>query len=111
MGANVMVIDTAMENHVAFPNRPTSNCGGVFGGCSDGPVFHGTHVSGILMARDNSIGVVGVAPGLANNDVYSWGACNPVPGGGCDASAFSAGITAAINNGIYLFNIILGVTN
>src|SRR5690625_2910016 len=106
-----MVIDTGMENHVDLPNRPTSNCGGVFGGCSDGPVFHGTHVSGILMARDNSIGVVGVAPGLANNDVYSWGACNPVPGGGCDASAIAAGITAAINNGIDIINMSLGGPN
>src|SRR5690625_8040624 len=63
------------------------------------------------MARDNSIGVLGVAPGLPTNDVYSWGACNPVPGGGCDASAIDAGITAAINNGIDIINMSLGGPN
>src|SRR5690625_7986555 len=63
------------------------------------------------MARDNSIGVLGVAPGLPTNDVYSWGACNPVPGGGCDASAIAAGITAAINNGIDIINMSLGCPN
>src|SRR5690625_7373281 len=102
----ILFFFSSRRRHTRWPRDWSSDvcssdlCGGVFGGCSDGPVFHGTHVSGILMARDNSIGVVGVAPGLANNDVYSWGACNPVPGGGCDASAIAAGITAAINNEI-----------
>ncbi|CAN5256647.1 hypothetical protein BH23BAC3_BH23BAC3_32890 [soil metagenome] len=56
-----------METHEDLPNRPTSNCGGIHDGCSDGPIYHGTHVSGSLMGMDNSIGVVGVAPGIADS--------------------------------------------
>lgn len=89
-----MVIDTGMENHDDLPNRPTGNCGGAFDGCEDGPFFHGTHVSGTLMALNNSIGVVGVAPGLSASDVYSWAGCSSATGT-CNSDNIAAGIDVA----------------
>lgn len=109
-GASVMIIDTGMEDHVDLPDRPNTNCDGTFNGCADGPIYHGTHVSGSLMALNNSTGVVGVAPGISDNDVYSWGACNSFTGA-CDTDAIVAGINAAINEDIDVINMSLGGPN
>jgi hypothetical protein len=58
---DIAVLDTGID-----PNHPDLNvAGGVSflrGGYGD-PNGHGTHVAGIIGARDNTIGVVGVAPG------------------------------------------------
>ncbi len=62
VGTNVAVIDTGID-----PTHPDLN---VVGGvdCGQGKGFddvesHGTMVAGIIAARDNAIGVVGIAPG------------------------------------------------
>lgn len=109
-GARIMVIDAGMENHVDLPGRPTSNCGGLFDGCSDGPLYHGTHVSGIALALNNDIGVVGVAPGLDDNAVFSWAACNPEsdPPGICNEENIAAGIDAANLANVDVINMSLG---
>jgi subtilisin family serine protease len=58
---NVYIIDTGIDKahadlkvvkHVNFAGGPNTDCHG-----------HGTHVAGIVAAKDNTIGVVGVAPG------------------------------------------------
>jgi subtilisin family serine protease len=58
---NVYIIDTGIDKaradlnvvkHVNFAGGPNTDCDG-----------HGTHVAGIVAAKDNTIGVVGVAPG------------------------------------------------
>jgi subtilisin family serine protease len=63
VNATVAVIDTGIDM-----DHPELN---VVGGrnCSTGSTFddgngHGTHVAGTIGARDNSLGVVGVAPGV-----------------------------------------------
>lgn len=63
VGATVAVIDTGIDL-----DHPDLN---VVGGrnCSTGSSFddgngHGTHVAGTIGARDNALGVVGVAPGV-----------------------------------------------
>lgn len=62
-GATIQIIDTGHDRgHQDLPLVPLSNCLGLYDGCSDGAVPHGTHVAGIVLARDNSLGVVGVAP-------------------------------------------------
>ena len=88
---------------------PTSNCGGAYNaGCSAGTNTHGMHVLGIITARDNSIGVVGVANGIAGSNVYTWGACN---NGGCSTSEAVAGLNQAVTWGIKVVNMSYGGPN
>jgi subtilisin family serine protease len=61
VGVNVAVIDTGIASHLDL---------NVVGGfdCQSGKGFgdpdgHGTHVAGTIAAKDNGVGVVGVAPG------------------------------------------------
>jgi subtilisin len=106
MGARIMVIDTGMENHEDLPDRPSSNCFGLYDGCSD-THGHGTHVSGIALALDNDIGVVGIAPGLDENYVFSWAGCNPDTER-CDSDNIAAGIDFANSVNVDVINMSLG---
>lgn len=55
VGAKVLIIDTGFQNgHPDIPTIPGFHCGGPFGGCTDtGPIFHGTHIVGKMVARHN----------------------------------------------------------
>ncbi|HEV8380659.1 MAG TPA: S8 family serine peptidase [Gemmatimonadales bacterium] len=90
-GVKTLIIDTGIGAHDDLPAIPPVNCGGGFGGCDDGPFFHGTHVAGIVLARNNAIGVVGVAPGVDGSDLFAWGACDSNTGG-CSTTEIAAGI-------------------
>lgn len=90
-GTKIEIIDVGVIPHEDLPAIPPANCGGQFGGC-DGPLFHGTHVAGIFLARNNTIGVVGVAHGVAGSDVIAWGACDSA--GRCPTTQVAAGIDA-----------------
>ena len=60
---DIAVIDTGIAAHPDLRIAGGVNCTGV-GGSSYGDVYgHGTHVAGIIGARDNGIGIVGVVPG------------------------------------------------
>jgi len=95
-GARIYLIDTGVDTtHEDLPHVPASHCGGAFTGCEDAyPVPHGTHVMGIWIARDNTVGVKGVAPGVNDVDVYSWGACDN--NGACSTPDIVNGINAAV---------------
>jgi len=99
-GARVQIIDTGHDRgHEDLPLVPLANCAGEFDGCSDGPdSWHGTHVLGSLTARDNAIGVVGVAHGIVPSDVYVYGACESegVYAGLCSTDEIIKGIQASI---------------
>ncbi|HEX6912638.1 MAG TPA: S8 family serine peptidase [Longimicrobium sp.] len=98
-GAKILVIDTGhQQNHADLPAVPTANCAGLYGGCDDSSTigWHGTHVLGIITARDNTIGVVGVAPGIAGSDVFVYGACDN--NGSCPNDEVTKGINAGISN-------------
>jgi thermitase len=65
---------------------------------------HGTHVAGIIAAKNNDVGIVGVAPGcqLLNVKVAD-------DAGRCQASALAKGIIWAVNNGASVINISLEI--
>jgi subtilisin family serine protease len=89
----VMIIDTGHDQgHEDLPSVPSQNCDGDFGGCTDA-VGHGTHVLGVLTARSNGLGMVGIAKGVSPSNVYVYGACGAVV---CDDDEIVAGINQAI---------------
>ena len=65
---------------------------------------HGTHVAGIIAAKNDDVGIVGVAPGcqLLNVKVAD-------DAGRCQASALAEGIIWAVNNGASVINISLEI--
>jgi serine protease len=98
-GAKVLIIDTGhQQNHVDLPAIASANCAGVYGGCDDASTasWHGTRVLGIVAARNNLEGVVGVAPGTTAANIYMYGACDDY--NGCPTDAVTAGINAGIFN-------------
>ncbi len=100
-GVKIKIIDSGHEQgHEDLPLVPTINCSGYYGGCDDGPnangEWHGTHVFGILAARNNGLGVVGVAPNVSDADVFYAGAC--ASSGGCSTTEVALGINQAITD-------------
>lgn len=95
-GAKIQIIDSGHDQgREDLPLVPDLNCSGSSGGCNDTyPNSHGTHVLGIFTARNNSVGVLGVAPGVNPADVYVYGACSS--GGSCPTTEVTAGINTAI---------------
>jgi hypothetical protein len=103
-GARIEIIDTGhQQGHVDLPYVSSYNCAGLNGGCDDGSAvgWHGTHVLGIVTARNNTDGVVGVAPGINGSDVFMYGACDSTYG-----SCPTDQVTAGINAGIWSANVI-----
>jgi serine protease len=106
-GAKVEIIDTGhQQNHVDLPAVPSANCSGLYGGCNDASTasWHGTHVLGIVAARNNVDGVVGVAPGITGANTYMYGACDDY--GSCPTDEVTAGINAGIWN-VHVMNLSL----
>ena len=101
----VAVLDTGIDsNHqdlngliiaeANFTNSPSPN----------DSYGHGTHVAGIIAAKNNDVGIVGVAPGcrLLNVKVAD-------DAGRFRASALAEGIVWAVNNGARVINISLEI--
>jgi subtilisin len=61
VGVNVAVIDTGIATHPDLNVVGGIDCQSGKG--FDDPAGHGTHVAGTIAAKDNQVGVVGVAPG------------------------------------------------
>ncbi|CAN5566313.1 hypothetical protein BH23CHL5_BH23CHL5_00950 [soil metagenome] len=72
INAGVAVIDTGVTAQADLNVAGGVNCFSSGTGTSD-PIGHGTHVAGTIGARDNAIGVVGVAPGVRIHPVKSLG--------------------------------------
>lgn len=85
---DVAIIDTGINNHSDLNLQGSVDCTkkGCPSGGNDG-YGHGTHVAGTVGAKDNGIGVVGVAPGVRLRSVK---VCNN--GGICFTSNMIAGI-------------------
>ena len=61
-GVGIAVIDTGIDFNQTDLQPVSATCFTAYSSCQDDN-GHGTHVSGIIAARDNGQGVVGVAPG------------------------------------------------
>ena len=105
-GAHVAVLDTGVDcGHQDFA-----------GGCVYGPNFasvgqafddhgHGTHVAGIIGARANGVGTIGVAP---ESTIYAVKVL--AANGSGSLSSVAAGIDWAVLNGIDVINMSLSAT-
>jgi len=72
---------------------------------SSGDIYgHGTHVAGIIAAKNDDVGIVGVAPGCRLLNVK---VADDV--GRCQASSLAEGIIWAVNNGASIINISLEI--
>jgi serine protease len=102
-GVRVAVLDTGVD--LAHPDLPVPVLTQSFiaGQAVDDLHSHGTHTSGTVLAIDNTIGVVGVAPSaqLMIGKVLSNG------GSGSDAGVL-AGINWAVTNGAKVVSMSLG---
>lgn len=102
-GVKVCVLDTGVcKGH---PDLDDNILGGesFVGGDYDDDNGHGCHVSGIIAALDNSIGVTGVAPGAK---IF---AAKVLDAGGTGwASDIADGIISCVNNGVDIINASLG---
>src|SRR3990167_7365870 len=112
LGVNVAIIDTGIDRDHA---DLVDNLKGGVNFVSKSPVKpadpnkwdddngHGTHVAGIVAARDNEIGVIGTAP-----EAYLWAVKVLDRNGSGYTSDVIDGITWAKNNGMQVINMSLG---
>ena len=106
-GVKLAIIDTGIDD-----NHPDLS---VFGGASfvpgvgswDDDHSHGTHCAGIAGARNNAVGVVGVAPGCS---LYAVKVMRPLPNGRATGqlSWILAGMGWAASNGMDVASMSLG---
>lgn len=108
-GIKVGIIDSGIDyNH---PDLKDNYMGGYnFADNNSDPydqdsISHGTHVAGVIAAKDNGTGVVGVAPSASLYAIKVFGA----NGSGGDLSTIIAGIEWAIDNGMNVVNLSFGV--
>jgi aqualysin 1 len=76
-GIDVTHTDLNVVNHVNFAGGPNYDCNG-----------HGTHVSGTVAARDNTVAVVGAAPGVPLTGVKVLG---------CGGSGTTSGVIKGVD--------------
>jgi len=97
----VAVLDTGIDgNHEELSGKVIAEAN-----LTDSPTpsdirGHGTHVAGIISAKDDALGVSGIAPGCSLLNVK---VADDI--GGCQASALAQGIVWAVDNGASIINI------
>ncbi len=103
-GIKVAVIDTGADlNHPDLADNLATGANFVGSGAPEDDNGHGSHVAGTIGAVDNTIGVIGVAPGA---DLYPVKVLDRRGSG--TWSAVAAGITWAADNGMQVANMSLG---
>jgi subtilisin len=103
-GVNVAVIDTGIDcGHPDLQGNCNYGVSYVKGSKPLDDHGHGTHVAGIIAARDNGFGVIGVAPEATLYAVKVLDA-----NGSGSFSAVASGIVWAVRNGMHVINMSLG---
>ena len=105
-GANVAVIDTGVDcGHEDLAGGCVYGANFVAGGQPFDDHGHGTHVAGIIGARANDVGTIGVAPESTIHAVKVLAA-----NGSGSLSAVAAGIDWAVTNHMQVINMSLSAT-
>jgi subtilisin len=103
-GVKVAVIDTGIDcGHPDLQPNCVYGASFVKGAKPFDDFGHGTHVAGIIGARSNGLGVIGVAPEAT---LYAVKVLDSRGAG--SFSAVASGIVWAINNGMHVINMSLG---
>jgi subtilisin len=96
-GIGVAIIDTGIDfNHPDLQGALNDSSFSAFGGSCQDDNQHGTHVAGIVGARDNTIDVVGVAP---NATLYCVKVLNAA-GSGSDSDVMAGLDWVAVTDGL-----------
>lgn len=107
-GVKVAIIDSGIDyNHPELKDNYKGGYNFVdnsYDPYDEDPVSHGTHIAGIIAAKDNGTGVVGVAPEASLYAVKVFGA-----DGGASLSNIIAGIEWAIENSMNVVNLSGGI--
>lgn len=107
-GVKVAIIDSGIDyNHPDLKDNYRGGFNVVENNADpydDDEISHGTHVAGVIAARNNGTGVVGVAPEASLYAVKVFGANNT----GGDMETIVAGIEWAIENGMDVINLSIG---
>jgi len=104
MGAKVAVVDTGIDcGHPDLQDNCIYGASYVKGAKPFDDHGHGTHVAGIIAARDNGFGVIGVAPEAT---LYAVKVLDS--NGSGSYSAVASGIVWAVKNGMNVINMSLG---
>lgn len=105
-GVKVAVIDTGIDSqHPDLADNIASGRDLVNDGefLQDG-LGHGTHVAGIIAARGNNSGVIGIAPGSSLHVIKVFG----LNGSGPSADMIVTAIQDSVNNGARIINMSIG---
>jgi subtilisin family serine protease len=97
----VAILDTGIDSdHEDLSGQIVAEANFTQENTSDDAYGHGTHIAGIIAAKDNKIGIVGIAPvcRLLNVKVAD-------DRGRCQTSDLAAGIIWAVDNGAKVINI------
>lgn len=100
-GTTVAILDTGVDqNHEELGGQVITEANFSKSSTPSDIHGHGTHVAGIIAAKDDGLGIIGVAPGcqLLNVKVAD-------DTGMCRASALAKGIIWAVDNGANVINI------
>lgn len=85
-----------LTSQTDLPAIPGGNCGGAFDSCNSN-FLDGTAQAGVMVALNNTIGIVGIAHGIPPAKIYSWRIL--LPNNTYDGNLYAAGINQAISLG------------
>lgn len=91
--ARIMLLGTGVFPASDNPAIPGGNCAGYDNACNSN-FLDGNFQLGILAARDNTVGVVGVAPGIPASNIFVWRMFDQW--GYPDVALYYAGLNSAI---------------